>query len=130
MGLAGVARFQTIEMAAVGNKVSGWRLGSGQRLNLRLTLDLSDVTAPDGEAINYTAIVQAKSLGDGQRQVVSEARGAIKLAKSVTLDLEGKSLPAGVYRLHAAVTFGPPGEASPSRQCLIAQREGGVFQVY
>jgi hypothetical protein len=69
-------------------------------------------------------------LSGGQHQTVGEASGEIRLASTVSLHLGGNSVPAGVYRLLATVKLGPSDAPASSRQHLMAQREGGVLQIY
>jgi hypothetical protein len=128
--LAGVPRIRTIEMVRLDDNLPSLLLACNQRFNVRLALDLSDVTALKEGPFDYSAIVQAKKLDGGERQVVGEMSGMINLTKSVTLDLEGRALPAGIYRLHATVTLGPPAESSTPRQYLMAKREGCFLRVY
>jgi hypothetical protein len=128
--LAGVPRIHTIEIVRLDDNLPSLLLGSNQSFNVRLALDLSDVTALQEGPFDYSAIVHAKKLDGGEHQVVGERSSLIDLAKSVTLHLEGRALPAGIYRLHATVTLGPPADSSSSRQYLMARRDGCFLRVY
>jgi hypothetical protein len=96
---------------------------------VRLTFDLAGVTISGNTLFDYTAAIYARSVSSRSRQTVGEAHGAIAPADTVIVNLEGKALPPGIYRLEATVALTTP-SAAPSRPGPAAMIESGVLQVY
>jgi hypothetical protein len=101
-----------------------------QPINLRLTLDLSQVKAAPSELLFYSATVYCKSLGVGSYQKVGKEEGSFMLEDQVSIDIETTGLPAGAYRLEAVVNLTPATQTANLKDTLVAMYEGSPFQVY
>lgn len=101
-------------------------LSRDEPFSIRLTLDLSDLVTPAQTWLNYEATARAKNLDRGVKEIVGQSRGTILSADTITINIEGKPIPAGTYRLEAMVALVPPSTESPSPLML----SGGVLQVY
>lgn len=79
------------------------------RFAVTMTLDLSAADLRS-DRLAYHAIVVARRLGAKTRCTVASEDGVIPVS-APTIRLEGKGLPAGTYRLEAAVSLREPGAA-------------------
>jgi hypothetical protein len=93
---------------------------------VRLHLDLTGVELPNGDPLDYTAMVHAKRLGGGSREMVGQVHHTITPQDQLTILVPGKPLAPGTYRLDAMVTLSHPS----AELDLSAYQEGGVLQVY
>jgi hypothetical protein len=104
-------------------------LDSSQPFHVHLALDLSKIDAPPGTPMGYSAEVFAKDLSRGTHLTVGTDQGELLLTERASIEIDGKPLQPGPYRLEAAVRLTQhPGAASRSR--LMAFLDGGGFQVY
>jgi len=128
--LSGALRLRALETMASesGNPVTTLR--HSQPLNVRLTLDLSDVAAPADMPLNYTAAVYVKNLESGKRMTMGEAHGTLVQAHRASVDLESAGLPQGIYRIEATMVLALPSTVSLPQAGLMAYTEGGLIQVY
>jgi hypothetical protein len=120
------------ELAAISGD-SGDRsrlLHHGQPLEMRLALDLGNVSTPGDTALGYTATFYAKRLGTGERELIGQVRGAAIPGGEVILNAKGADLPEGVYRLEAAVSLVSPTAAAESCPDISAFLEGSLLYVY
>src|SRR6266567_1848307 len=102
--LAGTLHVRAMEM--IGSKPGGLHriLAHGEPFDIRLTLDLTDLQVPGNTPLNYKASIYAKGkvMGSHSGLVVGEAQGTIIPADTVTIKVEGNTLPEeGIYRLAA-----------------------------
>lgn len=125
---ATVLRLREMEILLAGTDNPRSILRSDQPFEVRLTLDVSDVLAPDETPLNYRATVYGKRLGSRMRQTVGEAQGIILPTDNVTLNVKSIPLPPGTYRLEADVNL----TTMESPQCpdLKALLRGNLLQVY
>lgn len=97
-----------------------------QPFRLCLTLDLSEIDAPDESLLDYTATVYAKKLGTGQRRLVTEQHDTVPLQSNLSIPLDGLLMPPGTFRLQAVVNLNLPQSARDFKASL----EGSILQVY
>ncbi|HBY94628.1 MAG TPA: hypothetical protein DEP84_11820, partial [Chloroflexi bacterium] len=128
-GLAGGVGLRKLETVPAGTEDPRTVLRDGQPFNVRLTLDLTDVAAPQDALLDYTATIYAKNLG-GPRRAVGEARGTLPRTDSVTIDVGRSILRRGLYRLEAAVVLTVLQADPMARPGIRALLEGGLLQVY
>jgi hypothetical protein len=95
---------------------------------VRVTLDLREVDAPEGQPLHYAATFSAKPLGGGPERSIGELQGTAAAGTQVQLLLEDVRLPAGTYRVGAVVGVGPPDAGQPDT--LAALLDGGMLYVY
>lgn len=128
--LIGQPRLLALEAVSEQPNLPGWQFSSNKEFNVRLSLDLSEVTITKPGPLDYIAIIEVKKLGDQRRQILGQSRGTITPADNVTLELEGKPLSSGIYRLGAALTLSSQTTVPAQHNDLTAYLEGGLLQVY
>ena len=67
---------------------------------------------------DFTIEVTAGSVRDGGRHAIARASGTVAAAQPASLELTGPPLPAGMYRLEAAVTVSGSGEPGTRQRAL------------
>jgi hypothetical protein len=97
--------------------------------DVRLTFDFTDMAASGNAPIDYTAAIYAKSMSSRSRQALGEVRGVIRPGNTIIVNVEGKVLLPGMYRLEATMAIMTP-HAMLSRPAPMAMIESGLFQVY
>jgi hypothetical protein len=102
---------------------------SNQLFNINLTLDLVDLQAPRDVPLGYSAIVYAKKVGGGSRQMVGSSEGTLLPADRVSLDVKGIQLSSGVYRIETFVELKPPVKIAKPDQGLMAMTEGSLLHI-
>jgi hypothetical protein len=101
----------------------------GERINVRLELDLSHVErAGDGD-LHYEAQVYARPVVHGERFLVGSAQGKLIQVQEAHIDIPGERLSAGQYRLEAVVSLRQPGASKTESAELMALSEGNYLQV-
>jgi len=125
--LRGVLHVRRIETGIVGSPGSEYMLRQGQLLRQRLTLDFGEVVAPPGASLSYKAIVYARQIGSPRRVTIAERTGNIRIGAPVQIELSGRSLPPGFYRLIATVSLATADQ--PDRPQLVAFLESGLVHV-
>jgi hypothetical protein len=128
--LAGTLHLRDMKILTAGSSEPRRLLPHDQPFDVRLTLDLSEITVPGNTPLDYKASIYRKSRSDPSGQVVGETEGAIKPADNVTIDVEGNLLVVGSYRLAATVILALPGTKPTSKPDIIAVIEGGRVRVY
>lgn len=96
---------------------------------LQLALEWGD-DKPAGDAhLNYSALIQAKRLGNEKKLRAGGTDGVTLAGERALIDVPGEKLPPGIYRLSAAVTL--RGKAARGRASeLVLMQEGGLMNVY
>ncbi len=97
-----------------------------QPFRLCLTLDLIDIDVPDDSRLDYTATIYAKKLGTGERQLVTKQQNTVPLQSSLSIPIEGVSMPPGTFRLQAMVNLNLP----QAERDFATSLEGSILQVY
>ncbi|NEA99047.1 helix-hairpin-helix domain-containing protein [Streptomyces sp. SID13726] len=95
------------------------------RLAMTITLDL-DAAELRADRLAYNAVVVARKLGTKTRYQLASGEGLVPV-REPTIRLEGQGLPAGFYRLEAAVSLREPGAVQPGG--LAATAEGLALEV-
>jgi hypothetical protein len=101
-----------------------------QEFDVNLTLDLTSAALPDTSQLDLTALLYAKKVGQGHRQVIGETRRVIPCANTVNLSITNSTLPEGLYRLEVLVTLIPIDSSVPPQSRILTSFQGGLFQVY
>jgi len=125
-----ILRLRDLATLPAGDQEARGSFGYGEAFGVRLTLDLTEVSAAVEARLDYTAVVYAKKLDGGPRQIVGEATGTILLADQISLSVTGAALARGMYRLEAAVTLKPASGQSAPRPEVMAWLEGDLLQIY
>jgi hypothetical protein len=123
--LAGTFRMDRLDMMPPDRAGYHGMVRHNQPFIMELTLDMAQVTVRDKGPLQYTATVYGKNLNDGSRQIVGEARGSIMPRDQVTLSMEGRRLPRGIYRLESVATLA----LQAGKPSLMAYLEGGLLHV-
>jgi len=121
------------DMKITGTKSADPRrtLSHEQPFEVRLTLDLTEMTVPGDTPLNYKASIYGRSRGSGSGQVVGEVEGNIIPAETTfTIVVEGNPLPEGIYRLAATVALSLPGTKPTVKPGTLAVIDGGQVQVF
>jgi hypothetical protein len=129
-GLAGTLHLRNLEIVSVDANSPAYVLRQGQPYSLRLTMDLTDVIAPNAVALASRATIMAKQPGK-PRLVAGEGVNVINLSdRSATINVTGSDLSPGIYHLDAHVTLSPdkadPGHHQPA---LAASLKGDWLEV-
>ncbi len=124
--LSGEPRLRKLEIIPAGATGPRNVLHHGQPFDVHLDLDLTEVTAPSGVLLGYTATIYARSLQDGSRQLVGEARGNFTLTGTLAIKMSGTTLPPGLYRLAAVLTL----SVLPAEPDLSVLLEGSLLQFH
>lgn len=103
-------------------------LHSQQPFALRLSLDLSQVQMRDA-ALRCHMVIQGKELSSGERLLLAEWDEEQAPAPTMDLSQEHPGLPAGMYRLEAAVVLRPAAAQETTEQELAAFVEGRLLQI-
>ncbi|MDP4503221.1 helix-hairpin-helix domain-containing protein [Nonomuraea turcica] len=91
--------------------------------SIRLGLD---ALGERGKRLAYSAAVDAKPVGGGPRVLMARGDGLVS-ADLPTIRIVGDGVPAGTYRVHAAVTLRELGGTGPAE--FAAFVDGGMLQV-
>ena len=130
VAMTGVLRLRQIETIPAGAHTPQNFFLYSQSLDVRLTLDLSDVRAPGDTQFSYRASIYSKSLEGHRRQVVGETYGIITSTDKVTVNVEGIALPKGTYRLKAVVILNPVTTAPTPQAGLVASKESDLLLIF
>lgn len=125
-------RLRVREMEMIGVESGGPRktLTHDELFDVRLTLDLTELQVPGNTPLNYKASIYGKDRGSGSGLVVGEAQGTIIPADTVTIKVEGNTLPEGIFHLAANVIIGLPTMKLTVRPDTTAVIDGGQVQVF
>jgi hypothetical protein len=102
---------------------------SDQPFRICLTLNLADLKAPRNVLFGYSALVLAKKIGGGARQVVGSSEGTLLLADNVSVEVKNIQLSNGFYRIEAFVELKPSLKTAKPIAGLKAMTETSLFQV-
>jgi hypothetical protein len=128
--LTGTPHLRDMKILAAGSSVPRRLLPHDQLSDIRLTLDLSEVTVPGNSLLDYKAVIYRKSRSDPSGQIVAESEGTIEPADNVTIDATVNLLAVGSYRLSATVMLELLGTKPTSNSECIAVFEGSRIRVY
>jgi len=128
--LRGVLRLFDLAAMTTDNDQPCRVLPAGKPFRVRLSLDLTGVVRPLHVPLDCTTSIYAKRLGGDLRQLIGDARDAIKPSDKVTVQVLGLALPPGLYRLEAVVRINLPALASQAPAGLTAMSSGGLLQIY
>jgi len=126
----GVPRLSQIETVPAGTHTPQNCLPYGQPLDVRLTLDLSDVRVPNDTQFSYRASIYSKSLEGHSRQAVGETSGIFTPTDKVTVGIEGIVLPKDTYRLKAMVILNPMTTEPTPQSSLVASKESDLLLIF
>jgi len=128
--LAGTLHLRDMKVLTAGSSEPRRLLPHDQPFDVRLTLDLSEITVPGNTPLNYKASIYRKSRSDPSGQIIGETEGTIKRADNVTIDVEGNLLVVGSYRLAATVILSLPGTKPTPKPDCIAVIDGDRIRVF
>jgi hypothetical protein len=97
------------EMVVVATDAQGPQnfLRRGKPFSVHLTLDLSDINIPKDAPLSIKVSIYGKSLEGQARQTIGEASDIITSTDRVAVNIEGRTLPTGIYRLETEATLQP-----------------------
>ncbi len=129
--LAGTLRLREIELIRTESNSSSRLLPSDKPFDVRLTLDLADLQVPVNTALNYKASIYGKGRGTGSYSgLAGEVQGTIIPDDLVTINVEGNTLPDGIYQLAAIVILELPDMKLTPKPGTTAMIDGGQVQFY
>lgn len=99
---------------------------AGQPFTVTVTLDLTGPAAA-ADSLRYNAVFEAKPLGAAPKRTLARVQGSLAALGTPDITVEAAGLPAGTYRLIAAVSLRESGVARPSG--LAALAEGRILHV-
>ncbi|HLX57313.1 MAG TPA: hypothetical protein VKR83_09835 [Ktedonobacteraceae bacterium] len=121
--LFGVLHLSDLGIMAADSQEPQHFIPQGQPFNVRLTLDLADITVPSDEQLSYKATIYSKRLDGRPPLTIGEESGIVTLTDRVTLNVKGKALSRGAHRVHAVATLQPvtkgPTAANPGTTAAI-----------
>ena len=97
--------------------------------SIQLELEWGDDKRAHGAKLKYDAIFQAKLLGSDKKMHVGESAGVAVTGEHALIDVQGNSLPPGIYRLSAAVTLRDETARGRASEMVLMQ-DGGLLNVY
>jgi len=102
----------------------------GKPTSVRLVMRVNRTGTPQAATLDFTADITAHSrLGDNQHWPLGTTQGAISVDEPLSVELAGRLLPRGLYRLVATVVIYPAGH-TPESQPLYSRRAlGQLIQV-
>ncbi len=119
-----------LEIILANEKFPSQIISSNRPFKLRLVMDLSGSAALQPDHINYNALVSAQNLHDRRNQIIGQSNGVFKPTEQTTLNLEGRPISPGIYRLSALVTLTDTTLGVTNQQPLRASLSGKVLEVY
>lgn len=128
--LAGTLHLREMETIGAETKGTHRILHHDQPFDVRLTLDLTELTVPGNSPLKYKASIYSKNLGNRSSQFVREAEGTLLPADITIIDVEGNTLPQGTYQLAATVILALPTMKLTPKPGSLAIIDGGLVQVY
>jgi hypothetical protein len=128
--IRGKLHLDEMALMATGTGLSQRLIQSDQPFDVKLLLNLANVTISHDVPLNYAATIYAKRIGSGSNQVVGRAEGMFLPEDFISLAVEGIRLPHGTYRIEAFVKLTPTREMAAPSSGLMAMAEGGLLQIY
>jgi len=129
--LTGTLRLREIELISAESNSPSRLLPSDKPFHIRLTLDLADLQVPNNTALNYKASIYGKGRGKGSYSgLAGEVQGTIIPDDLVTINVEGNTLPDGIYQLVAIVILGLPEMKLTPKPGTTAMIDGGQVHIY
>jgi hypothetical protein len=102
----------------------------GEPTAIRFILRVSQTSAVPAGTLDFTANVTAHSvLGDNQRWPLGTAEGAVPVGEPLSVELNGQSLPRGLYRLETTTLLYSAGHAPDSQPLGGGRGSGALIQV-
>jgi len=102
-------------------------LSHDQNFNIRLLLDLTNISMPGNTRLDVTGMVFAKKIGQGARQLIAETKSTIPFAAAIDLNFVNASLTPGLYRLEAFIKINSINLSSNS---IDASFQSELIQIY
>ena len=102
---------------------------AGSPYKITVLLELSGLSDAEKEKFAYSATIFARKLGGKLQLIAGEAQGELVPAERIRLDVEGRDIPCGDYRLETLVVTFPPGKDQHDIHRLSAWMEGNLLQV-
>jgi predicted flap endonuclease-1-like 5' DNA nuclease len=120
-------RMRGLDALPAGSEDPTSMLAAGTPFTVRLILDLEAASGRLGP-MDYLATVRAKRLGGGSDQVIDEQHGTLTGTGPASIAVRGGALPAGTYRLEAAIRLLDAETGRPA--ALSGLVEGNLLHVY
>lgn len=130
VGAIGQLRLQGLELVPADLNSPSRSFSHNQDFNIRLNLNMTEIADIGNELFNYDVRIRAKSLTGEEHQSITQEQGVIAQADETTLNLKGKLLPPGVYRMSASLTLSPQNAKIASGRNLTTSLDGGLFEVF
>jgi hypothetical protein len=83
-----------------------------------------------GRKLAYIASVGYRKNGSGSAQIVGRVQGELLIAESVSIQVPGQPIPAGVYRMIATVELAPETQKTTGTDQRKIEFTGGLLHVY
>jgi predicted flap endonuclease-1-like 5' DNA nuclease len=126
----GALRLIQVETIPTGSRTTQNCYPYGQPLDIRLTLDLSDINVPGDTQLSYRVSIYSKSLEGDSRHVVGETSGIVTYTDKFTVGIEGIALPKGTYRLKAMVILTTMTLESTRQSSLVASKASDLLLIF
>ncbi len=123
-------RVSKLEIVSAESDHHSMLLRRDQPINVRVSLDLSDIPVRREEPLAYTAVVHARSLNNEHNKSFSRTSGKISFSENAVIKLSGIILGPGLYRLGADVTIHQPRAGSSPAPHIRVQPETALLRVY
>jgi hypothetical protein len=118
------------ELCAVRDGERSRILTPGEPTSVRLAVLVNRTGTPQAATLDVAADITAHSmLGDNQRWPLGTTQGAISVDEPLSVELAGRPLPPGLYRLVATVVIYPAGHTPESQPLYSRRRSGALIQV-
>jgi hypothetical protein len=114
---------ENLGLAREGQRSHSWVLD--EPTSIRFTVLVNRTSTLQTATLDFTADITACSkLGDNQRWPLGTAQGAVRVDEPLSVELTGRPLPRGLYRLEASVLIYPT-DRDPESQPLHRRRTSG-----
>lgn len=96
---------------------------------VRLIMRLNPIGTPIHETFDFFAAIAARELGARDRLPVATKHGAIRVSDAHSVEVAGRTLPPGLYRLLVTVDIYPAGHSSEEPPLYSRAASGDLLQV-
>ena len=125
--LSGVLRLEEMEILVDDDRDVRSILASNQPVEIRLTLDLSDVVIVGDSRFAYKVSIYDRHLGERARQAIGETTGTFMPSDRTSATVKGRTLSPGIYYLEATVMLSQEGASGHG---LLALAKRGPLHFY
>jgi hypothetical protein len=122
----GFKRIETFRINPLHEHSRENRIQTGEQFEVEVTMQPLNGLKNKMEAVDYVALLYARSLEDGSCDLIGKAEGGISSDENLSIKIAARALSPGIYRLDGAITLNIAGQQVPA----AAFRENELIYVY